>query len=84
VHIKDLYAMRLKARAAADLLPVTRKLIYVPASAKLERLLQLFVPYKVSQEDLSGLMFQVLGQSCTTEDWSYWGIKLPFQDNSGQ
>jgi CBS domain containing-hemolysin-like protein len=43
VHIKDLYAMRLKARAAAELLPVTRKLIYVPASAKLERLLQLFL-----------------------------------------
>lgn len=47
VHIKDLYAMRLKARAAAELLPVARKLIYVPASAKLERLLQLFLERKL-------------------------------------
>ena len=30
VHIKDLYALRDKARTAADLLPVARKLIYVP------------------------------------------------------
>ena len=30
VHIKDLYAMRLKARSGADLLPAARKLIYVP------------------------------------------------------
>src|SRR5207237_3567695 len=36
IHIKDLYAMRLKARTGADLLPVARKLIYVPETAKLE------------------------------------------------
>src|SRR5256886_694781 len=30
VHIKDLYALRLKARTGADLLPACRKLIYVP------------------------------------------------------
>ena len=30
VHIKDLYAMRIKAHRGADLLPVARKLIYVP------------------------------------------------------
>ena len=30
VHIKDLYAMRIKARTGADLLPAARKLIYVP------------------------------------------------------
>jgi CBS domain containing-hemolysin-like protein len=47
VHIKDLYAMRLKARAAAELLPVTRKLIYVPASARLEGVLQLFLERKL-------------------------------------
>ena len=47
VHIKDLYAMRLKARAAADLLPVARKLIYVPASARLEGLLQLLLERKL-------------------------------------
>ena len=43
VHIKDLYAMRLKARSGTDLLPVARKLIYVPESARLEKLLQLFL-----------------------------------------
>ncbi len=43
VHIKDLYAMRLKARSGADLLPAARKLIYVPETARLEKLLQLFL-----------------------------------------
>ncbi|MFO1488013.1 MAG: hemolysin family protein [Verrucomicrobiota bacterium] len=43
VHIKDLYSMRLKARSGADLLPVAKKLIYVPETARLERLLQLFL-----------------------------------------
>src|SRR2546430_12519070 len=42
VHIKDLYAMRIKARNGADLLSVCRKLIYVPETARLEKLLQLF------------------------------------------
>ena len=43
VHIKDLYAMRIKARSGRDLLPAARKLIYVPESARLEKLLQLFL-----------------------------------------
>jgi CBS domain containing-hemolysin-like protein len=43
VHIKDLFAMRLKARSGADLLPVARKLIYVPETARLEKLLQLLL-----------------------------------------
>ena len=43
IHIKDLYALRLKARSGADLLPVCRKLIYVPETARLEKLLQLFL-----------------------------------------
>ena len=43
VHIKDLYAMRLKARAGADLRAATRKIIYVPESARLEKLLQLLL-----------------------------------------
>lgn len=43
VHIKDLYAMRLKARSAADLLPAARKLVYVPETARLERVLQFFL-----------------------------------------
>ncbi len=40
VHIKDLYAMRLKARSGADLLPAARKLVYVPETARLEKLLK--------------------------------------------
>jgi CBS domain containing-hemolysin-like protein len=47
VHIKDLYAMRIKARSGADLLPAARKLIYIPESARLERLLQFFLERKL-------------------------------------
>ncbi|MCW5551849.1 MAG: HlyC/CorC family transporter [Verrucomicrobiae bacterium] len=47
VHIKDLYAMRLKARTGAELLPVARKLIYIPETAHLEKLLQLFLERKL-------------------------------------
>ena len=46
VHIKDLYALRDKARTAAELLPVARKLIYVPETARLEKMLQLFLERK--------------------------------------
>jgi len=47
VHIKDIYAMRLKARTAADLLPAARKIIYAPETARLEKLLQLFLERKL-------------------------------------
>ncbi len=47
VHIKDLYAMRLKTRSGADLASVARKLIYVPETAHLERLLKLFLERKM-------------------------------------
>jgi len=47
IHFKDLFAMRLKSRSGADLLPAARKLIYVPASARLEKLLQLFLDRKL-------------------------------------
>jgi len=47
IHIKDLYAMRLKARTGADLLPVARKIIYVPETARLERLLQMLLDRKL-------------------------------------
>jgi magnesium and cobalt exporter, CNNM family len=48
VHIKDLYpAAREPERTAADLLPVARKLIYVPETARLEKLLQLFLERKL-------------------------------------
>src|SRR6266699_1639272 len=46
VHIKDLYATRLKAWSGADLLPVARKLIYVPETARLAKLLKLFLERK--------------------------------------
>ncbi len=47
VHIKDIYAMRIKARLAADLLPLMRKLIYVPETARLEKLLRSFLDRRV-------------------------------------
>jgi CBS domain containing-hemolysin-like protein len=43
VHIKDLYAMRLKARMGRDLQPCCRRLIFVPETARLDRLLQAFL-----------------------------------------
>jgi CBS domain containing-hemolysin-like protein len=47
VHIKDLFAMRLKARTGADLGPVARKLVYVPETARLEKLLHLLLERKL-------------------------------------
>jgi CBS domain containing-hemolysin-like protein len=47
IHIKDLYALRDKARTGADLTPVLRKLIYAPETARLEKLLQLFLERKL-------------------------------------
>ena len=43
VHYKDLFAMRLKTRSGRELIPVTRKIIYVPETARLEKLLHLFL-----------------------------------------
>ena len=43
IHIKDLYALRLKVRSGMGLLPAARKIIYVPETARLEKLLQLFL-----------------------------------------
>ena len=47
VHIKDLYALRIRAHTGADLVPAARKLIYVPPTARLEKLLQLFLERKL-------------------------------------
>lgn len=47
VHVKDLYAMRIKARTGADLLPVARPIIYIPETAHLEKVLQLFLDRKL-------------------------------------
>jgi CBS domain containing-hemolysin-like protein len=47
VHIKDLFAMRLKARSGRDLLSAARKIIYVPETAHLDKVLQLFLERKL-------------------------------------
>lgn len=47
VHIKDLYAQRRISEKAGDLLPFARKLVYVPESARLERLLHIFLDRKL-------------------------------------
>jgi CBS domain containing-hemolysin-like protein len=46
IHIKDLYAQRDRVRTAADLVSYARKPIYIPETAQLERLLQLFLERK--------------------------------------
>lgn len=46
VHDKDIYTQRDKAKTAADLVPLARKLIYVPETASQEKLLQLFLERK--------------------------------------
>jgi len=46
VHIKDLYASGSKMARAAELAPVARKLIYVPETTRLEKMLQLFLDRK--------------------------------------
>lgn len=43
IHIKDLFAMRIRARTGEDLLPVAKKLVYVPETARLESVLQLLL-----------------------------------------
>jgi CBS domain containing-hemolysin-like protein len=45
-HIKDLYALRHTAQKASDLLPVARKLICIPETARLDRLLRRFLEKK--------------------------------------
>ena len=47
VHFKDLFALRHKARQAVELVPVARKIIYIPQTARLEKLLQLFLERKL-------------------------------------
>lgn len=47
IHIKDLFAMRHSAHTGAELSPSLRKIIYVPETARLERVLQLFLERKL-------------------------------------
>ncbi len=46
IHIKDLYLQRDRTKSALDLLFAARKLIYVPETARVEKLLQLFLERK--------------------------------------
>jgi len=46
IHIKDLYAFRVHARTAADLLPLARPLFYIPETAALDKLLRRFIDKK--------------------------------------
>ncbi|MEI7729446.1 MAG: hemolysin family protein [Verrucomicrobiota bacterium] len=47
IHIKDLYAMRKRVATARGLIPVSKKIIYLPPTARLERLLALFLDRKL-------------------------------------
>jgi CBS domain containing-hemolysin-like protein len=47
VHIKDLFAVRATAARGADLSAVLRKLIYVPETTRLEKLLHFFLERKL-------------------------------------
>jgi len=46
VHIKDLYALRERAKTAAELLPLARPLFYIPETASLDKLLRRFLDRK--------------------------------------
>lgn len=47
VHFKDLIAYRLRAKSGQDLIPIARKLVFVPPTARLEKLLQLLLERKL-------------------------------------
>jgi CBS domain containing-hemolysin-like protein len=47
VHLKDLYAMRLKGKSGKDLLPRVWKVVYVPETARLEKLLEILLDRKL-------------------------------------
>ncbi len=47
VHFKDLFALRNKVKCGSDLRLVARKIIYVPETARLEKLLRLFLDRKL-------------------------------------
>jgi CBS domain containing-hemolysin-like protein len=47
VHVKDVFSARPREGTARDLLPHAKRVVYVPETAKLEKLLQLFLDRKV-------------------------------------
>ena len=47
IHVKDLYRLRNRARKGSDLISVARKIIFVPETCRLEKLLELFLERKL-------------------------------------
>ena len=47
VHIKDLYAMRIKAHTGADLASAAKGIIYIPETARLQTVLQMLLERKL-------------------------------------
>jgi len=47
IHVKDLYRLQNKAKKASDLIPISRKIIFVPETCRLEKLLELFLVRKL-------------------------------------
>jgi CBS domain containing-hemolysin-like protein len=47
IHLKDLFSMRLKVRSGAQLVPAARKIVYVPETAHLEKLLRVLLDRKL-------------------------------------
>jgi len=47
VHIKDIYRLRNRAKRASDLVSIARKIIFVPETCRLEKLLELFLERKL-------------------------------------
>jgi CBS domain containing-hemolysin-like protein len=47
IHFKDMVAWRMRAKTAEDLVPAARKLVYVPPTARLEKVLQILLERKL-------------------------------------
>ena len=47
VHVKDIYRLRNRAKKASDLVSIARKIIFVPETSRLEKLLELFLQRKL-------------------------------------
>ena len=47
VHIKDIYRLRNRAKRASDLVSISRKIIFVPETSRLEKILELFLQRKL-------------------------------------
>ena len=47
IHFKDMIAWRMRAKSVEDLMPAARKLVYVPPTARLEKVLQTLLERKL-------------------------------------